>query len=120
MLCEKRSYFKKSVVANREQQQKQPVQTNLIRSRKVRQRHRRILERCDPRLLMFEFSLAIILRQRQVQLTKQFVQSAERGGGECAQMLMGEGKNDRRVSITWIFTRNGYTNGMSGRAARFT
>ena len=41
---------------------------------------------------MFEFSLAIILRQRQVQLTKQFVQSAERGGGECAQMLMGEGK----------------------------
>ena len=92
MLCEKRSYFKKSVVANREQQQKQAVADELDPFAESPATPSPTYLTYDPRLLMFEFSLAIILRQRQVQLTKQFVQSAERGGGECAQMLMGEGK----------------------------
>ena len=46
----------------------------------------------DPRLLVFEYSQSIVLRKRQVELTRDFVDTAESGGGQCAQMLMGEGK----------------------------
>ena len=46
----------------------------------------------DPRLLVYEYSQSIVLRKRQVELTRDFVATAENGGGQCAQMLMGEGK----------------------------
>jgi len=46
----------------------------------------------DPRLLVYEYSQSIVLRKRQVELTRDFVSTAENGGGQCAQMLMGEGK----------------------------
>jgi len=46
----------------------------------------------DPRLLVYEYSQSIVLRKRQVELTRDFVNTAELGGGQCAQMLMGEGK----------------------------
>ena len=46
----------------------------------------------DPRLLVYEYSQSIVLRKRQVELTRDFVDTAENGGGQCAQMLMGEGK----------------------------
>jgi len=46
----------------------------------------------DPRLLVYEYSQSIVLRKRQVELTRDFVSTAELGGGQCAQMLMGEGK----------------------------
>jgi Ca2+-binding EF-hand superfamily protein len=89
MLCEKRSYFKKSATKANEKSSHvndiDPFADAPVSAAPTYLTY-------DPRLLMFEFSLAIILRQRQVQLTKQFVTSAERGGGECAQMLMGEGK----------------------------
>ena len=46
----------------------------------------------DPRLLVYEYSQSIVLRKRQVELTRDFIATAEQGGGQCAQMLMGEGK----------------------------
>ena len=82
MLCEKRSYFKRSVAASRIQQQKQDSVNELDPFAETPVTPSPTYLTYDPRLLMFEFSLAIILRQRQVQLTKQFVQSAEKGGGE--------------------------------------
>ncbi|GBE62026.1 EF hand family protein [Babesia ovata] len=46
----------------------------------------------DPRLLLFEFSGNIILHKRQVQLVRNFVESARKGESRCHQMIMGEGK----------------------------
>ncbi|EDO05622.1 uncharacterized protein BBOV_IV000220 [Babesia bovis T2Bo] len=46
----------------------------------------------DPRLLLFEFSGNILLHKRQVQLVRNFVQSAQMGESRCHQMIMGEGK----------------------------
>ena len=48
----------------------------------------------DPRMLVFEYAQGIILRERQVQLVRDFTAAAldEKRRSECAQMLMGEGK----------------------------
>ena len=42
----------------------------------------------DPRLLVYEYSQSIVLRKRQVELTRDFVATAENGGGH----LVGVGK----------------------------
>jgi hypothetical protein len=48
----------------------------------------------DPRMLVFEYAQSIILRERQVQLVRDFTAAAldDKRRSECAQMLMGEGK----------------------------
>jgi hypothetical protein len=46
--------------------------------------------RFDPRMLVFEYTQSIILRERQVGLVRDFTAAADSGGAECAQMLMGE------------------------------
>lgn len=46
----------------------------------------------DPRLLLFEFSGNILLHKRQVELVRDFVESARNGESRCHQMIMGQGK----------------------------
>ena len=46
----------------------------------------------DPRLLVFEYSAGIVLRQTQVELVGKLVRCARNGRSICHQLIMGEGK----------------------------
>ena len=46
----------------------------------------------DPRILVFEFTMGVVLRPQQVALLSKLVMTARNGGSVCHQMLMGEGK----------------------------
>jgi hypothetical protein len=46
----------------------------------------------DPRFLAFEFMFSILLRERQVQMVRWFVDNVNRGESRVQQMLMGQGK----------------------------
>jgi hypothetical protein len=47
----------------------------------------------DPRLLVFEHASSFMLRQRQVQMVKDFAREATRGQSSVRQLLMGQGKS---------------------------
>lgn len=47
---------------------------------------------CDPRFLVFEFQMDVLLRQRQVDLVLDFVRAAEGQQSRVRQMIMGAGK----------------------------
>ena len=46
----------------------------------------------DPRFLVFEYMLDVLLRKRQVEMVQSFKSAAEAGDSSCQQMIMGAGK----------------------------